>query len=179
MVKLRNMIKAISGSTGSDPRARVREYLRSHNVATLATSNGEDVWAAAVFYVCDGDIIYFLSSPNSRHCLNLAQNPRVAVTIQEDYSDWLDIKGVQIEGVASEISGAEEELARSLYGKKFPIVGKLAQAPAAIVKALAKVSWYKIILHRLYFIDNSVSLGHRDEIDLGLPENKSENVSYN
>lgn len=39
--------------------------------------------------------------------MNLAHDPRVAVTIQEDYSDWLEIKGVQLEGVASEISGAE------------------------------------------------------------------------
>lgn len=146
--------------------ARVQGYLRDHNVATLATGNGDDLWAAAVFYVSDGCTLYFLSAPASRHCQNLAQNPRVAVTIQEDYSDWLEIKGVQLEGLASEISGAEEELARRLYGRKFPVVGLLTQAPAAIVNALAKVRWYKVVPQRLYFIDNSVGLGHRDEVDL-------------
>ncbi len=148
---------------------RVRGYLRDHQVATLATHSNEDPWAAAVFYVNAGYTLYFLSSPTSRHCLNLAENPRVAVTIQEDYADWLEIKGIQIEGVVIELSGAEEGLARKLYGQKFPIVGKLAQAPAAIVKALAKVRWYKVVPHRLYFIDNAVSLGHREELDLGLP----------
>jgi uncharacterized protein YhbP (UPF0306 family) len=88
------------------------------------------------------------------------------LTIQEDYSDWLEIKGVQIEGVASEISGAEEEHARRLYGQKFPVVGLLAQAPAAIVKALAKVRWYKVVPQSLYFIDNSLGMGNRDEIKL-------------
>lgn len=140
-------------------------YLREHHVATLATSD-ESIWAAAVFYVSDGYTLYFLSSPTSRHCLNLARDPRVAVTIQEDYPDWPDIKGVQLEGVAAEISGSDEQHARSLYGQKFPVVGKLAQAPAAIVKAMAKVRWYKVAPTRLYFIDNSVGFGRRDEIDL-------------
>lgn len=142
-------------------------------MATLATCGKDGPWAAAVFYVNDGDTIFFLSSPTSRHCIDIGQNPRVAVTIQEDYSDWLEIKGVQIEGVASEISGAEEEKARQLYGRKFPVVGLLAQAPAAIVKALAKVCWYRIVPDRLYFIDNSFGLGNRDEVKLPLTENEA------
>jgi uncharacterized protein YhbP (UPF0306 family) len=148
---------------------RVQTYLCDHQVATLATRSDDDLWAAAVFYVNDGFTLYFLSAPTSRHCLNLASNSRVAVTIQEDYVDWQEIKGVQIEGVACEISGAEEGKARRLYGEKFPIVGKLSLAPAAIVKALAKVRWYKVVPNRLYFIDNSVNMGHRDEVNLGLP----------
>jgi uncharacterized protein YhbP (UPF0306 family) len=148
----------------------VQLYLRDHHVATLATFGSEGLWAAAVFYVYDGDALLFLSSPTSRHCLNLAQNPHVAVTIQEDYSDWLEIKGVQIEGVASEISGVEEEKARKLYGQKFSVVGMLPLAPSAIVKALAKVRWYKIVPQRLYFIDNSLGLGNREEIKLPLSD---------
>ena len=152
---------------------QVRHYLRDHKVATIATSSDGEPWAAAVFYASDGYTLYLLSSPTSRHCLNLAQNPRVAVTIQEDYADWLEIKGVQMEGIASELSGAEEDKARKLYGEKFPVVGLLAQAPAAIVKALAQVRWYKIVPKRLYFIDNSLGLGHREEIELPASENES------
>ena len=150
----------------------MQDYLQNHHVATLATSGSDGPWAAAVFYVNDGDNIFFLSAPTSRHCLNLEQNPRVAVTIQEDYSDWLEIKGVQLEGIASEISGVEEERVRKLYGRKFPVVGMLAKAPAAIVKALAKVRWYRIVPKRLYFIDNSLGLGSRDEIVLPLTDNE-------
>jgi uncharacterized protein YhbP (UPF0306 family) len=148
------------------PLKRVQRYLRNHHVATLATCGREGPWAAAVFYVNEGNTLFFLSSPNSRHCLNIVQHPQVAATIQEDYSDWLEIKGVQIEGIATEISGEEEDLARKLYGQKFPVVGMLAQAPAAIIKALAKVRWYKIVPQRLFFIDNSLGLGNRDEIEL-------------
>jgi uncharacterized protein YhbP (UPF0306 family) len=156
-------------NNGTRTQKRVLNYLRDHNVATIATGNGTDIWASAVFYANAGFTLYFLSSPHSRHCLNSAKNPLVAVTIQEDYSDWLEIKGIQIEGVVSEISGPEETIARRLYGEKFPVVGTLAQAPAAIVKALAEVSWFKIVPKRLYFIDNSAGLGHREEIDLNLP----------
>ena len=148
------------------PSSKAQLYLQQHNVATLATSDGSYPWAAAIFYVSDDHTLYFLSSPTSRHALNLLQNRHVAVTIQEDYSDWLEIKGVQIEGVATEISGSEEQRARTLYGRKFPVIGLVAQAPSAIVKALAKVRWYKIVPHKMYFIDNSLGLGNRDEIEL-------------
>lgn len=155
---------------GTRSQIRALNYLRDHNVANLATGVGTDIWASAVFYANDGFTLYFLSSPDSRHCLNFAKNPQVAVTIQEDYADWLEIKGIQIEGVVSEISGSEETEARRIYGEKFPVVGTLALAPAAIVKALANVRWFKIVPKHLYFIDNSVSLGHREEIDLNLPQ---------
>lgn len=147
-------------------RARVLEYLRAHHVMTLATHGADGPWAAAVFYASDGLTLYWLSAPSSRHSVNLARSSRAAATIQEDYADWPGIKGVQLEGIAGEISGAEEKRARTLYGEKFPVVGKLSQAPASIIAAMAKVRWYRIVPARLYFIDNSVAFGHRDEIDL-------------
>jgi len=148
------------------PRERALGYLRDHHVLTLATHGGDGLWAAAVFYVSDGFTLYFLSSPASRHCLNLAGASRVSATIQEDCADWPEIKGVQLEGTASKISRDEEFLARKLYGEKFSIVGKPAQVPAPFVKAMATVRWYKLVPDRLYFIDNSAGFGHRDEIDL-------------
>jgi len=148
------------------PLDQVAGYLRSHHVMTLATCVNGDPWAAAVFYASDGFKLFFLSSPTSRHSLNLSRNMRVAATIQEDYSDWLTIKGVQLEGAASEIQGEEEQVARRLYGDKFPVIGKLAQAPAVIIKAMAKVRWYQLVPQRLFFIDNSAGFGRRVEIDV-------------
>jgi uncharacterized protein len=150
-------------------REQVQSYLRQHHVMTLASHGAEGVWAAAVLYANDGFALYFLSSPSSRHCRNVTGNPRVSATVHEDYSDWREIKGVQMEGIASLLAGEEEDDARRHYGAKFPIVGKLEKAPASIVKALAKVRWYKLMPERLYFIDNSAGFGHRDEIDLRQP----------
>ncbi|MGP0058095.1 MAG: pyridoxamine 5'-phosphate oxidase family protein [Beijerinckiaceae bacterium] len=147
---------------------RALRYLRQHHVASLATFGGDGPWAAAVFYVSDGFTLYFLSSPTSRHCQNIARDPHVAATIQEDYADWPEIKGVQLEGMAIDISGEDEARARRLYGEKYPLVGMISQAPSAIVKAMARVRWYRLVPQRVYFIDNSVSFGHRDELDLSL-----------
>jgi uncharacterized protein len=145
---------------------RVTAYLRAHHVMTLATCGSEGLWAAAVFYVDDGHHLFFLSSPTSRHCRNLASSPRVSATIQKDYVDWPEIKGVQLEGFATGIRGKEQQRARRLYGAKFPVIRGLARAPVALAKAMDKVRWYKVVPERLYFIDNSAGFGHRDKIEL-------------
>lgn len=142
----------------------VADYLARHHVMTLATCGADGPWAAAVFYVNEGRTLYFLSSPASRHCRNLAQDPRCAATIQQDVSDSAQVKGVQLEGRAIEITGDEEVRARQRYGEKFPLVGRIATAPAAIVEALAKVRWYRLQAERMHFIDNSQGFGHREQI---------------
>jgi len=147
-------------------RVQVLEYLQAHRVATLATEADGNLWAAAVFYVSDGFTLYFLSSPTSRHGLNLAGNPRVAATIHEDYADWTEIKGVQLEGVTTQLSGADETAVRTLYAKKFPIAGDLAQAPEAIVRAMARVRWYRLDPRRIFFINNAAGFGSRAEVDI-------------
>ena len=144
----------------------VADYLERHHAMTLATCGPDGPWAAAVFYVNDGEDLFFLSSPTSRHCRNLALDARCAATVQDDTSDWVRIKGVQLEGAVSELHGAEEARARQLYGAKFPLVGKPEGAPTAILAALAKVRWYRLRAERLHFIDNSRGFGHREQVDL-------------
>lgn len=150
-----------------DPLAEtVLAYIAERNVMTLATSGPEGVWAAAVFYVNNGFTFYFLSAASTRHSINMTASPRVAATIQLDYDNWRDIKGVQLEGEVVELAGAEKAAAIARYGVKFPVVGTALKAPAEISKALARVSWYKLVPERLFFIDNAKGLGHRDEISL-------------
>ena len=150
----------------TSPREKTLAYLSDRNVMTLATTGPQGLWAAAVFYVNDGFTLYFLSAPTSRHSLNIEAQPAISAAIQEDYKDWREIKGVQLEGEARRIEGAEQAAAISRYGLKFPIVGNLATAPAEIVKAMSRIAWYKVVPTRLYFIDNSLGLGHRDEVPL-------------
>lgn len=150
----------------TDARVNAQAYLRAHNVMTLATHGPEGLWAAAVFYVHENFDLYFLSSPSTRHSLNLAANPRVAVTIQADYDDWRAIKGIQLEGNVTRLEGLEQARAILLYGKKFSIVGNIARAPAEIARAFSRVAWYRVTPTRVYFVDNSQAFGHRDEIAL-------------
>ncbi|MCI0394104.1 MAG: pyridoxamine 5'-phosphate oxidase family protein [Chloroflexi bacterium] len=136
-------------------------YLAGHQVVTLATTGPLGLWAAAVFYASDGFELVFLSAGHTRHGQNLAANPRAAATIQEDYRDWPEIKGIQLEGPVRQLAGAERAAAIALYQAKYPFV---AAADAPLQSALARVNWYRLTPDRLYFIDNSKGLGHRDEV---------------
>jgi uncharacterized protein YhbP (UPF0306 family) len=139
-------------------------YLETHNVMTLATHGPDGLWAAAVFYASDGFKLHFLSARSTRHARNIAANPHVAATIQEDYRDWLAIQGVQLEGECQQLDGESRSAAIERYIAKFPIIGP--DAPPQIAQALDKVAWYTLTPDRLFFIDNSVGLGHRDRIPL-------------
>jgi uncharacterized protein YhbP (UPF0306 family) len=148
-------------------RERVQGYLRAHHVMTLATCGAAGPWAAALFYVHEGSTLFFLSSPNSRHAQDLELDPRVAVAIQDNVAEWSQIQGLQIEGHARRLGGNEEARARALYAARFPLIGALAQAPAALRDAFARVRWYAVTARRVRWIDNSLGFGHRDELDLG------------
>jgi uncharacterized protein YhbP (UPF0306 family) len=150
----------------ASPRDDALSYLEAHNVATLATTGPEGPWAAAVFYANTGFTLYFLSSPTSRHGRNIGENEEVAATIQEDYGDWHEIKGIQLQGQAKRLEGAERAEAEARFGAKFPRLVSPALVPGAIARALRLVAWYELEPTRVYFVDNSRGFAHRDEIPL-------------
>jgi len=145
-------------------RTQVLAWLARHHVMTLATHGPEGPWAAAVFYANEGFDLYYLSAATTRHARNLAADRRVAVTIQEDHRDWPEIRGVQLEGTVSEVAAADLERVRALYGAKFPVVGRAAAAPPALLAALARVRWYRVSPRALHFVDNTVAFGHRAQV---------------
>jgi hypothetical protein len=98
------------------------QFLDNHNTMSLATSRGNNPFAASLFYANDGLIIYFLSNPDSDHSINFSQNPNVAITINQDYSDWRMIKGLQINGKAYKVSEEDLPAAIKSYSKKHPFV---------------------------------------------------------
>lgn len=79
-------------------REKILTYIREHDTMTIATAQDDIPWAASLFYVNDGFTLYFLSDPATRHSMNIAENPLVAATVDEDYHDWRAIKGVQMQG---------------------------------------------------------------------------------
>ena len=160
------MVPSAEGLSLKALQARVQQVLREHHVLTLATHDGESVWAAALFYAHEGLDLYLLSKPGSRHARSLEREPRAAVTIQRDYDDWPRIVGIQAEGRVAALDGDDRAHARAVYAAKFPFVGRLGGAPAAIAEALNQVHWYRFRPERLYLIDNSLGFGHRDELPI-------------
>ena len=148
-------------------KQQVLSYLETHNTMTLGTCSGDVPWAATVFYASDDLRLYFFSVPDSRHCQNLAANPRVAVTIQEDYHDWRTIKGIQLEGTVTLVDSITEKAkAMAVYARKYPEVIKLFTNPASglFYKAFLKVKFYCVVPQKLFFIDNEQGFGKRQEL---------------
>ncbi len=151
-------------------KQEVLDYVRGHNTMTLATCASDVPWAATVFYASDDFRLYFLSAPGSRHCRNLSGNSRAGVTIQEDYKDWREIKGVQLEGkvrlVDSEIERAE---AMAIYARKYPEVVKIFANPGSgvLAEAFLKVKLYCLTPTKIFFIDNARGFGQRQEWIVG------------
>ncbi|MFQ5851717.1 MAG: pyridoxamine 5'-phosphate oxidase family protein [Candidatus Binatia bacterium] len=147
-------------------RREIVGYIESHNTMTLGTCHGDIPWAATVFYASDGLHLYFFSDPESRHCQNLKSNPRVAVTVQEDYRDWRKIKGIQLEGKVLEVDSLiEKGKAMAVYARKYPEVMKVFTNPKSGVfyRAFLKVKFYCVMPERVFFIDNEQGFGKRQE----------------
>jgi uncharacterized protein YhbP (UPF0306 family) len=150
-------------------KQQILSYLQSHNTMTLATCAGDLPWAATVFYASDEFRLYFFSSPESRHCQNLAANPHVAVTVQEDYKDWREIKGIQLEGkVVAVESMLEKAKAMTVYAWKYPAVIKLFTNPASgiLYQAFLKVKFYCVLPEKVFYIDNAQGFGKRQDLTI-------------
>ncbi len=154
-----------------DLKQQILQYLHDHNTMTLATCSGDIPWAATVFYASDDLSLYFFSAPESRHCQNLAVNARVAATVQEDYKDWRQIQGIQLEGKINLVDSVlEKAKAMAIYGLKYPDVIKLFTDPSSGVfyKAFLKVKFYRLSPEKVFFIDNAQGFGKRQELVLPL-----------
>lgn len=145
-------------------RLKILNYMAAHNTLTLATTNGQKPWAAALYYVNKDFILYFLSKPQSLHCQNLNLNPNVSVTINEDYKNWREIQGIQLEGRACQVTEKTEKArAMALYIKKYPFV-KNFYSVSNLKNALLSVKLYKIVPETIYFVDNSRGYFDRGQI---------------
>lgn len=150
---------------------RVLKYLEGHNTISLATVSEDRPHAASVFYVNIGFELFYVSDPKSRHSRSLAANPLMSGTINEDYFNWLEIKGIQIEGSVSCVGSivGNPRIVKT-YVAKFPNVKDFFIAPLKlgpeIVKKVSAVRFFKITPSRIFFLDNSMGFGHREELVL-------------
>jgi hypothetical protein len=158
----------VSKSHGDELRAEVMAYLSERHSLTLATSGPAGPWAAGLYFASDGLTLYFLSDPASRHCQDIAANPRVAVAIHEDYTVWREIRGIQLEGTSEPVTtAAERTRAWEVYLAKFPFVRQFLVGDALEIMGRAiRARFYRIAPSRLFYLDNRKGFGHRDELKL-------------
>jgi uncharacterized protein YhbP (UPF0306 family) len=149
-------------------RAAVMAYLAERHSLTLATNGPGGPWAAGLYFASSGLTLYFLSDPASRHCHDIAANPRVAAAIHEDYKDWREIRGIQLEGTAEPVTGAADRArAWELYLAKFPFVRQFRVGDALEIMGRAvRSQFYRVVPSRVFYLDNRKGFSHRDELIL-------------
>lgn len=146
-------------------------FMDSHTTMTLATSVDGEPWAAAVFYARRGYELVFFSSPGSRHSRAIAESEKVAAAIHGDYSNWRDIKGLQMEGTARKLDGPiEVAKATATYLRRYPFVSQFLKAPETIseqvIGKMSDVSLYVFQPESIRYLDNSAGFGVRWSIRL-------------
>ena len=148
---------------------RARQFLNEISTLTLATSDGEEPWAATVFFAADNTFnIYFVSDHRTRHGRDIATNTAVAATINPDCDNWHDVAGLQVRGSVSIVDGIERAKALAVYLKKFPQIDALFARPngeheETIAARLKAANFYKITPAMIRVIDNEQGFGHREE----------------
>ncbi len=129
---------------------------------TLATAghNGEP-HAADVYFAADDALnLYFFSDPLSQHSLDVARNPRAAVTIHPHCSDWREIRGLQLRGWVKAVEDEDErKRAWELYSGKFPFVSELASVISQNQLFVFESEWIRLV-------DNRKGFGFKQEWDL-------------
>jgi uncharacterized protein YhbP (UPF0306 family) len=140
----------------------IRAFLESQSTLALATvdANGNPQ-VAPLFYVSDDALnLYWLSSADSRHSVNLAANERVAATIYPVAWHWTEIRGLQIEGTAHQITDDDlrsDILAR--YQQKFDLPSGFESIITGSGLYVLKPAWVR-------WLDNGVRFGYKSEIQI-------------
>lgn len=130
---------------------RIIAYIRANRVLTICSARGSAPWAANCFYAFDEPTVtlFVMSDPETRHGRDLCDNPRVAGTVSSQQASVAKLRGVQFEGFALRLSGADEAGARALYCRRFPIA-RLRPAPL-----------WAIVPSYLKYTDNTLGFGHK------------------
>ncbi|MBM3309612.1 MAG: hypothetical protein FJY77_05090 [Candidatus Altiarchaeales archaeon] len=132
----------------------IRKYIESHNVCTLAVADGKNPSAHTVYYASDGLRVYFESNSHSDKIRILKANPKICLTIDEDYKNWHKIKGIQLFGRARVVESKSAPKLDSLFRKKFPHLNELGGIPENHV-------FVEVTPEKIYFLDFEKQLGHK------------------
>jgi len=135
-------------------RQKLTKYLQTQSLMSLATSDGAgNLWSATVYFVNDEDFnFYFMSSSDSRHCVNIKFNPNVSFTIADsDQPPGSDRFGLQLSGTAKHVYNPRDMLVTlKVWNTKY------TAKPAPPYKKIKLDSpFYKITLCKLKVFDST------------------------
>lgn len=151
-----------------DPATRqfILDLMASHNVMRLATVR-PDGWpqATTVAYANEGLTLYFACDPDGQKVANIRQCNKVSATIDRDYADWNQIRGLSLGGLAQVVTDTEERLrAQALLKRKFP---QWAEMPEPEDPAL--IAFVKVVPRVISVLDYTKGFGHTELVEVDEP----------
>jgi uncharacterized protein YhbP (UPF0306 family) len=147
------------------------DLIDGQSTMTLATAKGDVAWSAPVYYVFFKSCFYFFSDPTSRHIQESLASGQASSSIYASASTWQEIRGIQMSGQVEPVAPRPGTLGViRAYLKKFPFTKDFFKPGQALdLDAFAKR--FKVKLYRfkpalVYYLDNSVRFGFREEVIL-------------
>ena len=132
----------------------VREYMKDHNICTIAMADQGTPIAVTMYYVSHDLHLFVSTTPDSHKVSILKANPKISVTIDEDYDDWSEIKGIQLFGRASIASENIHSKLNDSFSKKFPILAEYGGIPR-------KHIYIEIIPEKISYLDFTKEFGNK------------------
>ena len=146
-------------------KATILELLSAQTDMTIATVRSDGYpQATTVSYVNDRLKIYFGCSKDSQKAKNIARSNKVSLTVNGHYSEWSQIKGLSIGGIADRVTADRElKLIEELMRAKFPQVAQYGDVVSTAV------AFFKVTPLVISVLDYSKGFGHTDLVTLEPP----------
>lgn len=108
----------------------IEEYLDKARLMQVATSKNNQPWACSVYFAYDDALnLYWISQPSRRHSQEIRINDKVAGTIVLPHTPGDDVRGLQFQGTAKELTQRKDiEQAMKLYAKRYGMDAKRVSA---------------------------------------------------
>jgi uncharacterized protein YhbP (UPF0306 family) len=140
----------------------VERFLRSQSALALGTTAADgSPRTAALFYLLQEDLrLYWFSSASSEHSRNLKRDAAASVSVFRNACDWRRIRGVQMRGTVSVVSGrAQRRPIAELYTERFQLGTLFHLGISRSTLFCFRPSWIR-------YIDNSKRFGYKFEVSL-------------
>ncbi|HXS15116.1 MAG TPA: pyridoxamine 5'-phosphate oxidase family protein [Candidatus Saccharimonadales bacterium] len=98
----------------------ISDYLESARLMQVATTKDNQSWTCTVYFAFDDENnLYWISLPTTRHSKELRGNEKVSGTIVLPHGPGDNVRGMQFQGVAKELTeGDEFQHALDVYAKR-------------------------------------------------------------
>jgi general stress protein 26 len=140
-------------------KEEIEDYLTKRKFLNLATSSKEGKpLSHPIAYINIGPDVYFATRKSRRKAKNIAENPNVAYSVYDPTDHFDEIKLIQMEGIATEITDKTKfkDILQKI-SEKFPFSKNIVIDKDTII--------VKITPKFCYYCDNIKRLGETKEVE--------------